>query len=355
MASYPVRKGGKPRIALDVCAMYSDTVWYECMLQDRRESCRVANIVAQDCGFAVLHALPVVQGVEWILDTGAGRHLVSKKNVVGKVFTTEQPVMLLTANGEDIVNTATSFNLPALGTATREALVLNDSPHALSLGMLVERDGFYQTWSRPKGFKLYDSKGRLIDTVVKDFVPRLLNPDVYTSGAFILPRPAHSTLVVAPAVDAEFEDELFGAELLPELPVPLEFLPELLVPLEPVLPEPPAPVEPEVDANTEARLRSEATSLKHLCTHKPANRYCPVCQEAKCKRQSAFRKLPEDKHVESLFGDLLHFDHGTMRQSKDAGFEGELKALHVLDHATKLKGCFPSVSKSTKSVVQSLR
>ena len=56
----------------------------------------------------------------------------------------------------------------------------------------------------------------------------------------------------------------------------------------------PISVEPEDDLEgeggdvlnviKEARLRAEATSLKHLVTHRPSNRFCSICQQAKIRR-----------------------------------------------------------------------
>ena len=50
------------------------------------------------------------------------------------------------------------------------------------------------------------------------------------------------------------------------------------------LEDPEAHVPPEGeerDLRGEAKLRKEATSAKHLFTHRPKNPFCPVCQKAK--------------------------------------------------------------------------
>ena len=41
--------------------------------------------------------------------------------------------------------------------------------------------------------------------------------------------------------------------------------------------DPPAPDAGEEDENTIRNLRQEAKSLRHLLTHKPANKYCDAC------------------------------------------------------------------------------
>ena len=335
----------RPYKYVDVNALYHSTpvsAWLEFLLHERDENVRTASITHRDVQKEAaeyyeatrLISMPVLAGTEWILDTGTGRHLSSRDSVCGKVFATDSPIILMTAAGDSQVDEATMFSIPALGPKQHEALVLEQSPHALSLGILVQKEGFSQAWSPEEGFRIWNKKGTLVPTYVKDFVPRLATPGEAPSETFVLPasRFTRSDLIVAPAVEEP-------AELVPDAAEPVSDDEGIL------------PIAPDL----EQRLRAEAVSLKHLCTHKPSNRYCNVCQEAKCRKQGAFRRKSEDKHTERLFGDLLHFDHGTMRQSKDAGFEGELKALHVIDHATRFKGCFPDNSKSTAAVKVALR
>ena len=56
-------------------------------------------------------------------------------------------------------------------------------------------------------------------------------------------------------------------------------------------PEPPAPPEGEGrDLRGQAKLREEATSTKHLSTHRPKNPFCPVCPKAKMLAPHARKK-----------------------------------------------------------------
>ena len=56
-------------------------------------------------------------------------------------------------------------------------------------------------------------------------------------------------------------------------------------------PEPHAPPEGQGrDFRGEAKLGEEATSAKHLFTHRPKNPFCPVCQKAKMLAPHARKK-----------------------------------------------------------------
>ena len=93
-------------------------------------------------------------------------------------------------------------------------------------------------------------------TYVKDYVPRLLSPDQAPSAIFILPPRANS-IVVAPAIAdilVPAADEVFVDAVGPQIVVPI-------------------PDDDPVTPVVEQQLRAEATSLKHLCTHKPSSRF----------------------------------------------------------------------------------
>ena len=93
----------------------------------------------------------------------------------------------------------------------------------------------------------------------------------------------------------------------------------------------------------------------HLVTHRPANRFCPICQQAKIKKAQARRIAVEGRHEEKHFGDLVHIDHSTIADAKAVGLEGECCALQLVDHATRLKGLFPSSTKGANSVKRSVK
>ena len=63
--------------------------------------------------------------------------------------------------------------------------------------------------------------------------------------------------------------------------------------------------------SVEARLRAEATSVKHMLTRVPQNRFCADCQVAKRHAAPALRSpVGIDRGVlPSAFGDLILADH----------------------------------------------
>ena len=76
-------------------------------------------------------------------------------------------------------------------------------------------------------------------------------------------------------------------------------------------PEPQTPPEGEGrDLKGEAKLREEATSPKHLFTHRPKNLFCPVCRKAKMLAPHARKKWGfRDHHFEEVRGRCYHGSH----------------------------------------------
>ena len=75
-------------------------------------------------------------------------------------------------------------------------------------------------------------------------------------------------------------------------------------------PELSAPPEGESrDLRGEVKLREEATSPKHLFTHRPKNPFCPVCQKAKMLAPRARKKGFRDHRFEDVRGPCYHGSH----------------------------------------------
>ena len=75
-------------------------------------------------------------------------------------------------------------------------------------------------------------------------------------------------------------------------------------------PEPPAPPEGEGrDLRGEAKLREEATSPKHLFTHRPKNPFCPVCQKSKDVGTACAEEGVSGTITSKKFGDHVTMDH----------------------------------------------
>ena len=120
------------------------------------------------------------------------------------------------------------------------------------------------------------------------------------------------------------------------------------------------------------RLMAEARSTKHLMTHTPKNPFCPICQKAKARQKQARRlrraarkarrKHPkeitdEDKEPEK-FGDLITADPIVLSSEKDQGTSEsgpKRGAIVVKDAATQWMGCPPVADKTTGEAKAALR
>ena len=91
----------------------------------------------------VCEARPEQEGVRWVIDTGAGIHLVPEPGPGGVVAA--PPIKIQTANG--IVTTSTKTLVPSseLGGQV-EAYLLKGSPYILSVGRLQQK-GFTFRWT----------------------------------------------------------------------------------------------------------------------------------------------------------------------------------------------------------------
>ena len=81
----------------------------------------------------------------WVVDTGASRHIYLRSAASDKI--TPRCVNVETANG--VVSAAGETTVAAPGLGTKQALVLDDAPRLLSVGLLV-RDGYALRWG-PSG------------------------------------------------------------------------------------------------------------------------------------------------------------------------------------------------------------
>ena len=121
-------------------------------------------------------------------------------------------------------------------------------------------------------------------------------------------------------------------------------------------PEPPAPPEGEGrDLRGEAKLREEATSGKHLFTHRPKNPFSPVCQRAKMPAPHARKKGGSGTITSKKFGDHVTMDHIISRELKDHGLDGERVALVIKDVYSKFRYIYPAEAKDTESCINSFK
>ena len=109
-----------------------------------------------------------------MVDSGAGKHLTSKKRCTAKELenATHTNVILLTAKGEEHVDKEVEMYLDSLGVSV-PALALDDCPNAVSLGRLVVEHGFTFKWTRKTPPVLVSPLGVKTILNVKGFVPYL--------------------------------------------------------------------------------------------------------------------------------------------------------------------------------------
>ena len=152
--------------------------------------------------------------------------------------------------------------------------MLSDTPHALSLGVLVSM-GCKQKWDE-SGFTLWDINGNIVPTEVRNHVPLLVSEPDCALPADSVPNPVVPE-AVADAADAN----------------------AIVLQVE--------------STDSISKLRIAADSLEHLIGHKPFNKFCRACVEVKSKRSYARRTTPEHKAQQEseakVFGDIISGDH----------------------------------------------
>jgi hypothetical protein len=121
---------------------------------------------------------------------------------------------------------------------------------------------------------------------------------------------------------------------------------------------------PEADAGEEileeleeqVTERQRATSIEHLLTHLPKNKYCSACQRGKMIDTQKRAKTGTDLGPSpARYGQEITCDHLVARSAAAQGVEGERNMLVVRDRATGMVDCFPVQSKSSQEVSISLR
>ena len=124
----------------------------------------------------------LVPGVNsWVIDTGSGHNLVSKRNLTNEeqreIQRAESTLKLVTAGGVISCDEIVDVDVSKFGAAV-SARVLKNTPRVLSVAKLVEEHGATFTWSREGPKLLLD--GVWINLPVKAGVPLLAVPAVTT-------------------------------------------------------------------------------------------------------------------------------------------------------------------------------
>merc|ERR1712113_663688 len=100
--------------------------------------------------------------------------------------------ILETANGDRTVNQHIGIQLPEIRLQT-SGLALDDCPSVLSVGQLVQKDGFRQIWDQELGYLLQDPQGQWYRVPVRGNIPELDFNDLEK-----IPPPALSALQHTP-------------------------------------------------------------------------------------------------------------------------------------------------------------
>ena len=114
----------------------------------------------------------------WVIDTGSGRNLVSKKDLdkhaEKNIKVVDEPLRLATANGVVETNEIVKIFIRRLNIWV-VAWVLESTPLVLSVDDLVENHGFEFEWKKKAGRNraVLSSEGRKFDLPIRLGVPCL--------------------------------------------------------------------------------------------------------------------------------------------------------------------------------------
>ena len=183
--------------------------------------------------------------------------------------------------------------IPELETEA-DLLVMRNCPAVLSMGRLIEDDGYQFTWHSGEAV-LTSPSGARLRCEVRNYVPSLEAGPLPSAAACVgvLQLPC-----ALPGVREALPDE-------PPDPEQDERPPED-APDEAQDAEPPAPP-PHDDGDP--LPEGGAESIIHLMTHTPKRDDCLACLEAKVKAKYARRKCPQLEGSPSSWGHTLLADH----------------------------------------------
>jgi len=227
----------------------------------------------------------ICQVNKWLLDTGAGQHLVPKKCVPqGAIFQSSKIMRLRTANGVIETSDRCWVEVPGLDHHV-EAIVLPHGEAALSVGRLIMQ-GFGFRWDPEDLIPIMSTKeGKKAFVWCEHHTP-------YVSGDAFLTiddTPANTGVVIPE-----------GACLVPPGPVNASEKPTP----DQQVPPPPAPLdayEEEEDVDVRPKDR-DPLSLSHLMTHFPFNPKCEICVRSNKKRAAHKRRKGPIENEAKKFG-----------------------------------------------------
>ena len=93
-------------------------------------------------------------------------------------------------------------------------------------------------------------------------------------------------------------------------------------------------------------LRQEAKSLRHLLSHKPANKYCDARILGKMRGPKKFCGSYEWSRQPTRWLELVTADHLVAQNGSMEGITGDCDAIIIKDLFPKVKTLFPDFSKT---------
>ena len=291
---------------------------------------------------------------DWLSDTGTALHLVGKNSLSARELAkirTVTPVSLHTPNGVVTVNQAIDLFVKSLQTNIT-ALVMEDSPNALSVGKLVKESGLEFSW-------LPEAPDRpffvLRNGMVTDLTVRHDTPSLTSACRPKIPAASGEIAEGEPELLCEICDDGAGTE---------KFAFSQEVAADRADPELNGILEPSSDymaantddassgfvgpaAITDVDLKREAMSDIHQLDHFPKNPFCEICCMSKPVAFPARKKSEDERIIQtSAFGDYVLADHITTNRADNEGGEGEKVALMLIDEHTKYRDVYPAGTKA---------
>ena len=295
--------------------------------------------------------------VEWGADTCAGRHLASSKALGSQgipssmynscIGTSSDPIAFATGGGTKYGNDTLNLHMNGWGVAN--CYMLEDCPIVRSVGLDVESDGKAFIWlpgqlpyfaKNASDIKVVCSEeNKLYAHRIEENVPIFRSTVQFTQGmaAHVASESAIDSMRVEPPASVpEPADAPASSSVAPAPPPSVAEAPK----------EAPSHIE---------RVRIEASSQQHQLSHFPKNPFCDICNQAKlyAKRVRSKRIEPIDLPEPAAFGQQLALDHLIVH--KTASSNKEFVVLLVRDMFSKVLQAYPSTTKNSDHVYQSLK
>ena len=245
---------------------------------------------------------------------------------------------MATANGVVESQGTVRVYIPELETEA-DLLVMRNCPAVLSMGRLIEDDGYQFTWHSGEAV-LTSPSGARLRCEVRNYVPSLEAGPLPSAAACVgvLQLPC-----ALPGVREALPDEPPDPE---QDERPPEDAPDEAQDAEPPAPPPHDDGDPLPDGGAE--------SIIHLMTHTPKRDDCLACLEAKVKAKYARRKCPQLEGSPSDWGHTLLADHYVVGEL-GLGIEDERYGLLLKDLGTSFLGNFAVTDKTTNATIMMLR